>query len=110
MLGKNDMHVVAGPHGAAPHATDEALAGLVRQTLTDLAKHSDRYARIFADRAGVRLAYHVRAGQIDQLSVDGRAAMRSVYSAMQAALAVEPDLDTNTLLKSISGRSGNGSH
>lgn len=83
----------AATEGAAE--ADTTLAGLVRQTLTELARHSPGYARLFADRAGVRLAYHVQRGQIEQLSEDGRAAMQGVYLGMQAALTVEPGLDTN---------------
>ncbi|HEX6249318.1 MAG TPA: hypothetical protein VFZ64_15730 [Nocardioidaceae bacterium] len=110
MLSKDTARTITGlPQAAAVPAADEDLADLVKQALTDLAKHSDRYARIFADRAGVRLAYHVRAGQIDQLSVDGRAAMRSVYTAMQVALTVEPGLDTNSFLKHVNGKTDNGS-
>lgn len=74
---------------------DSTLAGLVRQTLTELARHSPGYANLFADRAGARLAYHVSAGQIEQLTAEGRAAMQEVYLGMQAALTVEPGLDTN---------------
>ena len=77
--------------------TDSTLAGQVRQTLIELARHSPRCAQLFAERAGARLAYHVSAGQIEHLSEDGRAAMRSVYVGMQAALTLEPGLDTNAL-------------
>ena len=54
-------------------------------------------AKVFADRAGVRLAYHVAAGQIERLSVEGRAAMQAAYVGMQAALSLEPGLDANAL-------------
>jgi hypothetical protein len=69
----------------------------VRQALIELARHSPGYAQLFAERAGARLAYHVAAGQITQLSDDGRAAMQGVYAGMQAALTLEPGLDTNTV-------------
>lgn len=88
----------AGSRRPSAESSDEAdvtLAGLVRQALKDLARHSPGYAKIFADRAGARLAYHVSAGQIEHLSAEGRAAMQRVYVAMQAALAVEPGLDAN---------------
>jgi hypothetical protein len=42
-----------------------------------------------------RLAYHVSAGQIEQLTVEGHATMQKVYLGMQSALTVEPGLDTN---------------
>ena len=74
---------------------DVTLARLVRQTLIELARHSPGYAALFADRAGARLAYHVSAGQIEQLTAEGHAAMQEVYLAMQSALTVEPGLDTN---------------
>ena len=77
--------------------TDTTLAGQVLRTLVELARHSPSYAKFFADRAGARLAYQVSAGQIEQLSEDGRAAMQRVYFGMQIALFVEPGLDTNAL-------------
>lgn len=91
--------LTGGLVGSARTATDDeadsTLAGLVRQALTELARHSPHYARHFADRSGARLAYHVSAGQIEQLTAEGRAAMQEVYLGMQAALTVEPGLDTN---------------
>jgi len=84
-----------GPFTESSAEADATLAALVRQALKELARHSPGYAKIFADRAGARLAYHVTAGQIEHLSVEGRAAMQRVYVGMQAALAVEPGLDAN---------------
>ena len=88
--------------GVAPRTTtgddaraDATLARLVRQTLIELARHSPGYAKLFADRAGTRLAYHVSAGQVEQLTVEGRTAMQEVYLGMQTALTLEPGLDTN---------------
>ena len=90
---------VARPRAATEKdaGTDFTLAGQVRQTLIELARYSPGYAKLFADRAGARLAYHVSAGQIEQLSEDGRRAMQMVYLGMQVALTVEPGLDTNAL-------------
>lgn len=112
--------LTAAPPVTAPRAgtggiagADTTLAAQVRQTLTELARHSPGYAELFADRAGARLAYHVSAGQIAQLSVDGRAAMRAVYVGMQAALTVPPGLDTNALrarLVRAHGSPANGAH
>lgn len=76
---------------------DTTLAGLVRRTLVELARHSPAYAEMFANRAGARLAYHVAAGQIQQLSEAGREAMQGVYLGMQTALTVPPGLDTNAI-------------
>ncbi|QNN54009.1 hypothetical protein [Nocardioides mesophilus] len=90
--------------------TDTTLAQLVRRSLTDLARHSSGYARLFAERAGVRLAYHVQAGQIDQLSDEGREALRSVYLAMQVALTIEPGLNTNELRKHLVKRNAPTPH
>jgi hypothetical protein len=88
--------LVASPGELTENADiDATLAGLVRQALVELARHSPAYAKIFADRAGARLAYHVSAGQIEHLSADGRAAMQRVYLMLQAALTVEPGLDAN---------------
>src|SRR4051812_9023761 len=99
--GRMLRHIEQAPAGS-PHAANEGaaepdttLARLVRQTLAELARHSPGYVKLFADRAGVRLAYHVHRGEIAQLSDDGRAAMQQVYLGMQAALTVEPGLDTN---------------
>ena len=83
---------------------DVTLARLVRQTLIELARHSPGYAKLFADRAGARLAYHVSAGQIRQLTPEGHAAMQEVYLAMQSALTVEPGLDTNALRERLARR------
>jgi hypothetical protein len=87
----------ASPQSATGGAaeSDTTLAGLVRQALSELARHSPSYARLFADRAGARLAYHVSAGQVDRVSTDGRAAMQAAYLGMQAALTVEPGLNAN---------------
>jgi hypothetical protein len=98
MLRDTEQAPVGSPRPAVTECAaeaDTALAELVRQTLTELARHSPSYAKLFADRAGARLAYHVSAGQIEHLSADGRAAMQEVYLGMQAALTVEPGLDTN---------------
>ena len=94
MLRDVERATVARPR-AATQERDTTIAGLVRQTLIELAQHSPGYAEYFAERAGARLAYHVSAGQIQQLSEDGRAAMQAVYLGMQAALTVPPGLDTN---------------
>ena len=77
--------------------TDDRLAAQVRQTLSELARHSPSYARLFAGRAGARLAYHVWTGQIERLSEEGRAAMQGVYLGMLSALTVEPGLDANAV-------------
>ncbi|MGH3369716.1 MAG: hypothetical protein ACRDPR_06925 [Nocardioidaceae bacterium] len=86
-----------------PGSDDTVLAGLVRDALRALARRSNNYAAVFADRAGVRLAYHVRAGQIDRLSEEGRRAMESVHATLRAAVVIEPGLDTNAFLGRLNG-------
>ncbi len=97
MLRDTEQAPVGSPRPVAVERTetDTTLAELVRQTLTELARHCPGYAKLFADRSGARLAYHLSAGQIEQLSAEGRAALEEVYVGMQAALTVEPGLDTN---------------
>ncbi len=82
--------------------TDEALAKLVHRAFKDLARHDEHYARLFANRAGIRLSYHVQAGQIDRLSDEGRVTMQATYLSLQAALALEPGLDTNAFRARLS--------
>lgn len=97
MVTDTERSAVGSPRPAIDGAAeaDAALAELVRKTLIELARHSPSYATLYADRAGARLAYHLAAGQIEHLTADGRAAMQEVYLAMEAALTVEPGLDTN---------------
>ena len=83
---------------------DLMLARLVRQSLRDLARHSSAYAAVFATKSGARLAHHVTGGHVAQLSESGRSALKDVYSLTQAALTVEPGVDTNTLIDRITGR------
>lgn len=110
MLQRMETSTVQSPRADAAEwavvETDTALAGLVRRALSDLARHDEHYARFFAHRAGVRLAYHVQAGQIDRLSDEGRLTMQAAYLSMQAALALDPGLDTN----SFKARLGGGAH
>jgi hypothetical protein len=100
-VGTNHVRTAPYPRVGSTAEADLTLACLVQQALTDLAGHSTTYAKHYAGRAGVRLAYHVRAGQIAEVSEDGRQAMKAAYLAMQAALVVEPGLDTNAFRRHL---------
>ena len=83
---------------------DAVLARLVQQGIRDLAKHSGAYAAMLANKPGARLAHHVAVGYVGQLSASGRAALADLYRLTQAALTVEPGLDTNTFVDRVTGR------
>ena len=83
---------------------DAVLARLVQQGLRDLARHSCAYAAVFASKPGARLAHHLTVGYVDQLSESGRRTLADLYRLTQAALTVEPGLDTNTLVDRVTGR------
>lgn len=83
---------------------DAVLARLVQQGIRDLARHSGAYAAVLANKPGARLAHHVAAGYIGQLSQSGRVALADLYRLTQAALTVEPGLDTNTFVDRVTGR------
>jgi len=83
---------------------DAVLARLVQQGLRDLARHSCAYAALLANKHGARLAHHLTAGYVDQLSESGRRTLADLYRLTQAALTVEPGLDTNTLVHPVTGR------
>lgn len=100
-MATNHVRTATYPHASSTAEADLTLARLVQQALTDLAGHSTTYAKHYAGRAGVRLAYHVRAGQIAEVSEEGRQAMKSAYLAIQAALVVEPGLDTNAFRRHL---------
>src|SRR4051812_17367161 len=85
-------------------ADDRTLASLVQQSLRELAKVDTRYATVYANRPGARLAAQVAAGYVDRVSQKGRCAMQRTYTLTQAAAAVEPGLDTNTLIDRVTGR------
>ena len=51
---------------------DAVLARLVQQGIRDLARHSGAYAAVLANKPGARLAHHVAAGYVEQLSQSGR--------------------------------------
>jgi hypothetical protein len=85
-------------------ADDQELASLVQQSLRELAKVDPRYAMIYANRPGARLAAQVVAGYVERVSRQGRAAMQRTYTLTQAAAAVEPGLDTNTVVDRATGR------
>ena len=83
---------------------DHVLAGLVQQGIRDLSRHSSAYAVVLANKPGARLAHHVMVGYVGQLSQSGRDALTSLYRLTQAALTVEPGLDTNTFIDRVTGR------
>ena len=83
---------------------DAVLARLVQQGLRDVARHSCAYAAVFANKPGARLAHHVTVGYVDQLTESGRRTLADLYRFTQAALTVEPGLDTNTLVDRVTGR------
>lgn len=83
---------------------DAVLARLVQQGIRDLARQSGAYAAMVANKPGARLAHHVAVGYVDQLSESGRAALADLYRLTQAALTVEPGLDTNTFVDRVTGR------
>ena len=83
---------------------DAVLARLVQQGLRDLARHSGAYAALFANKPGARLAHHVTVGYVGQLGESGRSTLADLYRLTQAALTVEPGLDTNTLVDRVTGR------
>ncbi|MFC7359780.1 hypothetical protein [Nocardioides astragali] len=83
---------------------DAVLARLVQQGIRDLARHSSAYAAAMANKPGARLAHHVAVGYVGQLSESGRAALADLYRLTQAALTVEPGLDTNTFVDRVTGR------
>jgi len=83
---------------------DAVLARLVQQGLRDVARHSCAYAAVFATKPGARLAHHVTVGYVDQLTESGRRTLADLYRLTQAALTVEPGLDTNTLVDRVTGR------
>jgi len=83
---------------------DVVLARLVQQGLRDLARHSGAYVTVFANKPGARLAQHVAVGYVGQLSESGRATLADLYRLTQAALTVEPGLDTNTFVDCVTGR------
>ena len=83
---------------------DVVLARLVQQGIRDLARHSGAYATVLATKPGARLAQHVTVGHVGRLSESGRAALADLYRLTQAALTVEPGLDTNTFVDRVTGR------
>ncbi len=83
---------------------DAVLARLVQQGMRDLARRSDAYAAVFANKPGARLAHHVAVGYVGQLSHGGRVALADLHRLTQAALTVEPGLDTNTFVDRVTGR------
>ena len=83
---------------------DVVLARLVQQGIRDLARHSGAYSAVFANKPGARLAHHVVVGYVGQLSESGRVALADLYRLTQAALTVEPGLDTNTFVDRVTGR------
>ena len=83
---------------------DAVLARLVQQGLRDLAKHNWAYAAVFATKPGARLAHHVIVGYVGLLSESGRRTLADQYRLTQAALTVEPGLDTNALVDRVTGR------
>ena len=83
---------------------DAVLARLVQQGIRDLARHSGAYAAVFASKPGARLAHDVAVGYVEQLSQSGRAALADLYRLTQAALTVEPGLDTNAFVDRVTGR------
>ncbi len=83
---------------------DAVLARLVQQGIRDLARHSGAYAAVFVNKPSARLAHHVAVGYVGQLSQSGRAALADLYRLTQAALTVEPGLDTNTFVDRVTGR------
>jgi hypothetical protein len=87
-----------------PFLDDAVLARLVQQGIRDLARHSGAYAAVFASKPGARLAHHVAVGYVGQLTQSGRAALADLYRLTQAALTVEPGLDTNTFVDRVTGR------
>jgi hypothetical protein len=87
-----------------PPGDDAFLARLVQQGIRDLARHSGAYAAMLANKPGARLAHHVAVGYVGQLSESGRAALADLYRLTQAALTVEPGLDTNTFVDRVTGR------
>jgi hypothetical protein len=52
-------------------------------------------------KPGARLAQHVAVGHVGQLSESGRLALADLYRLTQAALTVEPGLDTNTFVDRV---------
>jgi hypothetical protein len=60
--------------------------------------------RAFAIKPGARLAHHVAAGYVGELSVSGRAALADLYRLSRIALTVERGLDTNTFVDRVTGR------
>ena len=83
---------------------DHVLARLVQHGIRDLSKHSSAYAAVFANKPGARLAHHVTVGYVGQLSQSGRDTLANLYRLTQAALTVEPGLDTNTFIDRVTGR------
>ena len=83
---------------------DVVLARLIQQGIRDLARHSGAYATLFANKPGAHLAHHVTVGYVGQLSESGRSTLADLYRQTQAALTVEPGLDTNTLVDRVTGR------
>lgn len=83
---------------------DAVLARLVQQGIRDLARHSGAYATVVSNKPGARLAQHVAVGYVGQLSESGRVALADLYRLTQAALTVEPGLDTNTFIDRATGR------
>jgi hypothetical protein len=83
---------------------DQQLASLVQQSVRELAKVDPRYAMVYANRPGARLAAQVAAGYVERVSQQGRSAMQRIYTLTQAAAAVEPGLDTNSLVDRVTGR------
>jgi hypothetical protein len=91
------------PPGAS-FLDDAVLARLVQQGIRDLARHSGAYAGVLANKPGARLAHHVAVGYVGHLSESGRVALADLYRLTQAALTVEPGLDTNTFVDRVTGR------
>lgn len=83
---------------------DAVLARLVQQGIRDLARHSGAYAAVFVNKPGAHLAHDVAVGYVGQLSQSGRVALADLYRLTQAALTVEPGLDTNTFVDRVTGR------
>lgn len=92
--------------GMAPDrwTPDLTLAVHVTAALRQLAAHSPSYAAVFAQRPGVRVAGDLSAGLVTVATDQGRDAMLSVLSRIEAAMEVEPGLDTNSFLDIVSGR------
>lgn len=71
------------------------LAVWVQQSFRSLARRNAHYAAVLANRSGVRLASHVVAGDVADVTEHGRAALFRALDLVCRALDVEQGLDTN---------------